>query len=236
MTRLSCSLIAAFVMFAQDKEPPAVNPGADGTAPSDAIVLFGGKSLDKWASRRGDGKLCETRNGEMVCRSGVGDIMTKEKFGSAQIHVEFNLPPMPNQKGQLRSNSGVYLQGRYEIQVLDSLNNPTYTNGMAGALYGQQVPLVNPSTGPGKWQSYDIVFHAPKCDASGKVTSPGSLTLIFNGVLVQDHVPVAKPTGGAVSENPCEPGPLLLQDHSGFKDAPMTKLRYRNIWLRKLAD
>lgn len=236
MTRLLCSLAAAFVTFAQDKEPPAVTPGTNGTAPSDAIVLFAGKSMDQWTSRKGTGKLCDVRNGEMICRSGVGDMMTKDKFGSAQVHVEFNLPSMPNQKGQLRSNSGVYLQGRYEIQVLDSLNNPTYTNGMAGALYGQHVPLVNPSAGPGKWQSYDIIFHAPKCDAAGKVVAPGSLTLIFNGVLVQDQVPVTKSSGGAVSENLCEAGPLLLQDHSGFKDAPLTELRYRNIWLRRLKD
>lgn len=236
MTRLLCSLAAAFVTFAQDKEPPSVSPGANGTAPSDAIVLFDGKSMDKWIARSGSRNLCDVRNGEMICRSGVGDLMTKERFGSAQVHVEFNLPSMPNQKGQLRSNSGVYLQGRYEIQVLDSLNNPTYTNGMAGALYGQHVPLVNPSAGPGRWQSYDIIFHAPKCDASGKVSASGSLTLIFNGVLVQDHVPVMKLTGGAVSENLCEAGPLLLQDHSGFKDAPLTELRYRNIWLRRLAE
>jgi hypothetical protein len=227
---------ALTLAIAQDKAPPAVVPGTDGSAPSDAVVLFDGKSTANWTSRKGEGKSCDVARGEMVCRSGVGDMMTKETFGSAQIHLEFNLPAMSDKKGQLRSNSGVYVQGRYEIQILDSLDNPTYANGMAGALYGQHVPLANPSAGPSKWQYYDIVFHAPKCDASGRVSAPGSLTLLFNGVLVQDHVPVTKASGGAVSGDLCAEGPLLLQDHSGFKDAPMTELRFRNIWARRLKD
>ncbi len=228
-----CIPMMAASLWAQ--EPPVVTPGAAGQAPSDAVRLFDGKSMDGWVTRKGEPARCDVRGGEMICRSGVGDVMTKEPHGAAQIHVEFQLPAMPDQKGQMRSNSGVYLHGRYEIQVLDSLNNPTYTNGMAGAVYGQHVPLANPSAGPGKWQSYDIVFHPPLCDATRQVVKPGSITLLFNGVLVQDHVPVMQSTGGAVTANVCEPGPLLLQDHSGFKDAPLTELRYRNIWMRPLS-
>ena len=107
-------------------------------------------------------------DGILTCKSGTGNLYTKRKFGSAQIHVEFSVPSMPNAHGQARANSGVYLQGRYEIQILDSYNNPTYSNGSAGALYGQYAPLVNVSRPPKEWQTYDIIFHAPKCGADGR--------------------------------------------------------------------
>ncbi len=170
----------------------------------------------------------------MACKSGSADVFSKEKFRSAQIHVEFNIPNMPEQHGQLRGNSGVFLQGLYEIQVLDSYHNPTYANGSAGALYGQYAPLVNASRPPEQWQTYDIVFHAPHCDGDGKVVQKGTLSLLQNGILVQDHVEVQHVTPGNSGANACAAGPLKLQDHSGFPGAPTTTMRFRNIWFRPL--
>jgi hypothetical protein len=170
----------------------------------------------------------------MTSKSGTGDIFTKRKIGSAQIHVEFATPLMPDAKSQARGNSGVYLQGRYEVQVLDSFQNPTYANGSCGALYGQYAPLVNACRPPEQWQSYDIIFHAPACSADGTVTAPGTLTLLHNGVLVQDHVIIKDVTGGAQKSSVCEPGPLRLQDHY-HPDVKETFMRFRNIWYRPLA-
>lgn len=215
-------------------QPRAVDPGGPLKAPSDAVVLFDGTDMSHWMIAGGGPAKCEVRESAMACKTGVGDIFSKEKFRSAQIHVEFAIPSMPEQKGQLRGNSGVYVQGRYEIQVLDSFNNPTYPNGSAGALYGQYAPLVNASRPPEQWQTYDIVFRAPKCDSSGNVTEKGRLTLLHNGVLVQDHVEIQKASGGGSGGSVCDPGPLMLQDHSGFPGAPLTVMRYRNIWFRPL--
>jgi hypothetical protein len=135
---------------------------------------------------------------------------------------------MPDMQGQARGNSGVYLQGRYEIQVLDSFNNPTYPHGSNAALYGWFPPLVNASRPPGEWQTFDIVFHAPKCDGQGKLAEPGRLTLLHNNVLVQDHVPVVPRRGCSA-----EPGPLLLQDHY-HPAVTQTPMKFRNIWVREL--
>jgi hypothetical protein len=212
--------------------PRVVDPGSAGKPPSDAIVLFGGTDLSHWTTGGGSPK-CTVIDGAINCRTGAGDLVSKEKFGSAQIHLEFAVPSMPKEHGQMRGNSGVYLQGRYEIQILDSYNNPTYANGSCGALYGQYAPLVNACRPPEQWQTYDIVFHPPQCDAAGKVTKKGALTLFQNGVLVQDHVEIHGPTGGGQG-NQCEPGPLRLQDHSGFPGAPLTVMKFRNIWFRRL--
>ena len=163
-------------------------------------------------------------------KTGTGDLISKPTFASAQIHVEFATPNMPDAKGQARGNSGVYLQGRYEIQVLDSYRNPTYADGSSGALYGRHAPLVNPSRPPDEWQTFDIVFHPPKCTPDGKMAEPGSLTLLYNGVLVQDHVDV-------LAGQKCDPtpGPLLLQDHY-HPDAKDTPIKFRNIWFRPLDE
>lgn len=217
----------------EQPQPRVVDPGSATKAPSDAIVLFDGSSLSHWTTRDGNPVKCQIEPGALACTTGAGDLYSKEKFRNAQIHVEFAIPHMPNQKGQLKGNSGVYLQGLYEVQVLDSYNNPTYANGSAGALYGQYAPLVNASRPPEQWQTYDIVFHAPVCDSAGSITQKGRLTLLHNGVLVQDHVEILKAPASAASRQ-CEPGPLMLQDHSGFKDAPNTTMRFRNIWLRNL--
>lgn len=214
----------------EEPQPRVVDPGGPGKAPSDAIVLFDGTNLAHWTTKSDQPARCEVQDRVLACKSGSGDIQSKEKFRDAQIHVEFAPPLMADQKGQLRGNSGVYLQGRYEMQILDSYNNPTYANGSLGALYGQYAPLVNAARPPEQWQTYDIVFHAPRCDAQGNVTRRGTVTALLNGVLVQDHVEILK-----VDKN-CgdDQGPLVLQDHSGFKGAPVTTMKFRNVWMRLL--
>lgn len=222
-------------------QPPMVDPGGAGKAPSDAIVLFDGRDLSQWVASDGQPPAWTVDNGAMVCRTGAGDLHTRLKFRSAQIHLEFNVPSMPGHSGQARGNSGVMLLARgNEIQILDSFENPTYADGVCGAYYGVAPPLVNACRRPGEWQTYDIIFHAPACGADGQTKRPGSLTLLRNGVLVQDHV-AAAPRGGCLEE-----GPLILQDHNGFggrpvpdparMKAPLTPMRFRNIWLRRLAD
>jgi hypothetical protein len=216
----------------QPSQPPVVTPGENGQPPSDAIVLFDGKDLSHWVHKDGRPAAWTLKNGEMVCNTGAGDLHSREKIGSSQIHVEFATPYMPTQHDQARGNSGVYIQSRYEIQVLDSYQNPTYPNGSAAALYGQHAPLVNASRPPEKWQSYDIIFHAPKCERSETV-QPGTLTLFHNGVLVQDHVIILGPTSGGATDDICTPGPLLLQDHF-HPEAKTTPMKFRNIWYRAL--
>jgi hypothetical protein len=215
-------------------QPPVVDPGGPGKAPSDATVLFDGRDLSGWTTQDGSPARCSAANGEMVCRTGSGDVYSKETFSSAQIHLEFNVPHMPGQKGQLRGNSGVYLQACYEVQILDSFENPTYANGALGAVYGFSAPKVNAARRPGEWQTYDILFHPPKCGPDGKIREPGNVTVLLNGVLVQENVKLDKAGGGCTHRNLCQPGPLRLQDHSGFEGAPDTTMRFRNIWIRKV--
>jgi hypothetical protein len=236
---VACLLVAGatFPAAAQDRnapQPRVVDPGKPGEPPSDAIVLFSGKDLSEWVHRNGSPARWTLSNGEMVCKSGTGDIVTKRQIGSAQIHVEFSTPNMPNAKDQARGNSGVYVQSRYEIQILDSYQNPTYPNGSCGAVYGQYAPLVNVSRPPEQWQTYDVVFHAPQC-GGGKVTEPGTMTIFQNGVLIQDHVALKGLTYGSVTSDPCAPAPLLLQDHF-HPDVKETFMRFRNIWYRPLGE
>jgi len=227
-------VFASITAWAQDgPQPRVVDPGQPGEAPSDAVVLFSGKDLSEWVHDNGRPAQWHLENGVMICNSGTGDIVSKRKFGSAQIHVEFRTPYMPKFTSQSRGNSGVYLQGRYEVQVLDSYKNATYANGSCGALYGQYAPLVNVCRPPEQWQTYDIVFHAPKCSGDGKVTSPGTLTVLQNGVLVQDHVTIQGSTDGSGNAHACETGPLRLQDHYS-PEVGQTLVRYRNIWYRPL--
>jgi hypothetical protein len=215
-------------------QPKVVTPAGATKAPSDAVVLFDGSSLTGWTKPDGSPTGCTIENGAMACRTGAGDAVSRQRFASAQIHLEFNIPNMPNQKDQLKGNSGVYLHGCYELQVLDSFENPTYPMGQCGALYGFAPPLVNASLPPGQWQTYDILFRAPKCSADGAVREPGYVTVFHNGVLIQDRVPIARKGDGCQHKSMCDPGPLRLQDHSGFKDAPDTTMRFRNIWIRQL--
>ena len=224
--------LAAAVREQKPEEPPprVVTPGrAPGQPPSDAVILFDGKDMSEWALRDGSPVKCTVDAGIMLCKTGAGNIYSRKQFKRAQIHLEFLPPFMPAQKGQARGNSGVYLHGRYEVQILDSYNNPTYANGSAGALYGTAAPLVNASRPPDQWQTYDLVFRAPKCDAD-KVVEPGRVTLLFNGVLVLDGVAIRHRR-----DCPGETGPLMLQDHD-YKGAPMTHMRFRNVWYRPLDE
>ena len=219
-------------MSVDPTQPPVVDPGPPGTAPSDAIVLFNGRDLSQWVHADGKPATWAVENGAIVCKTGTGDIHTKQKFSSAQIHIEFATPHQAEAKGQARGNSGVYVQGRYEIQVLDSYQNPTYPEGSAGAVYAQSAPVVNASRPPKEWQTYDIIFHAPQC-YGGHAVKAGTITILHNGVLIQDHFELEGPTAGGLGGDVCEPGPILLQDHI-HDDVKETALRFRNIWVRPL--
>lgn len=210
----------------QDAEPLAVDPGPVGGPPSDAVVLFDGKSLSKFRGERSDEPKWKLADGIMETTP-LGGIFSKEEFADCQVHVEWASPSVVKGEGQGRGNSGVYLMGRYEIQVLDSYKSKTYPNGQAGAFYGHNAPLVNACRKPGEWQSYDIIFHAPKPMADGKA-EPGSFTVLHNGVLIQDHIPVTgEPTTAAPLKGFAAKGPLYLQDHGN-------PVRYRNVWVRPL--
>ncbi len=216
--------------------PPVIDPGtastqdSPGRAPSDAVVLFDGKDLSKWAHKDGGAAKWKVENGYAEVVAKTGYIYTREAFGDCQLHVEFAEPVSPKGESQERGNSGVFLMGLYEIQVLDSYQNKTYADGQAAAVYGQYPPLVNASRPPGQWQTYDIVFHGPRFAKDGKLLRPARVTVLHNGVLVQDNVELSGPT--AHGERPPykahpEKLPLALQDHGD-------PVRFRNIWIREL--
>ncbi|MBN2507848.1 MAG: DUF1080 domain-containing protein [Verrucomicrobia bacterium] len=220
------SWTAAAADARKSPEPPVTDPGPPGGPSSDAVVLFSGKDMAQWKNEKGGEPRWRLEDGAMVV-NGTGSLISKEVFGDCQLHVEWATPSKVEGSGQGRGNSGVYLQGRYEIQVLDSYQNTTYFDGQAGAYYGHSAPMVNASRKPGEWQSYDIIFHPPKHDTAGKVI-PGSLTVFHNGVLVQDHVPVhGKATTAAHFAGVTPKGPVVLQDHGN-------PVRFRNIWIRPL--
>jgi hypothetical protein len=216
--------------------PPVIDPGTSSTQdspgrpPSDAVVLFDGKDLSKWAHKDGSPAKWKVENGYFEVVPKTGYVYTREPFGDCQLHVEFSEPAPAKGEGQDRGNSGVFLQGLYETQVLDSYQSKTYADGQAGAIYGQYPPLVNASRPPGQWQTYDIVFHGPRFDKEGKLTRPARVTALHNGVLVQDNVELSGPTANGqrppYSPHP-EKLPLGLQDHGN-------PVRYRNIWIREL--
>lgn len=192
--------------------------------PPGALVLFDGKNLDAWVKR--DGK---TKPAWKLLEGGImqvqgGDIVTREKFdGSFKLHVEFRVPYLPRAKGQARGNSGVYLQGRYEVQVLDSYGLESQNND-CGAIYEVAAPRVNACKAPTVWQSYDIEFESPKCD-NGKKVAPAYITVYHNGTKIHDHVAIpVDHTRAGMETDPCTPGPILLQDHGN-------PVQYRNIWL-----
>ena len=226
LTLLAASGLAFNVMAADNKkeiEPEVIDSGPP---PSDAIVLFNGKDLSQWKNEKGGEAQWKVEDGVAIV-NGTGSIITKQEFGDVQVHVEWASPSEVKGDSQGRGNSGVYLQGRYEIQVLDSYNNKTYFNGQAGAFYGYNAPLVNVCRKPGEWQTYDIIFHTPKPSADGKV-EPGSFTVLQNGVLIQDHIPVkGEATTAAKFTGVTPKGPLVLQDHGN-------PVRYRNLWIRQL--
>ncbi|MGA8270859.1 MAG: DUF1080 domain-containing protein [Candidatus Sulfotelmatobacter sp.] len=205
---------------------------AAGKPPSDAIVLFDGKDLSQWAGEDGQPAKWKVGDGSMEVVPRSGFIHTHRAFGDCQLHVEFAEPLPVVGADQGRGNSGVFLMGLYEIQVLDSSQNKTYADGEAGAVYGQFPPLVNASRAPGQWQSYDIIFHAPRFAKDGKVLRRARMTVLHNGVLVQDNVELSGPTAHQ-DRPPYKPTPeklpLSLQDHGN-------PVRFRNIWIRELGE
>jgi hypothetical protein len=232
-TRLAV-LARTILAFSVPAGPLAADATDSVRPPDDAKVLFAGKDdLSGWARTNGQPAYWKVADGYMEVVPGRGDIITKEKFGpDFRLHVEFWLPLMADKKGQARANSGVYLQGRYEIQVLDSYMNETYADGSVGALYGIIAPdkeaqnkAVKP---PEEWNTYDITFRAPRVGTDGKVTDKGYVTVVLNGVTLIDDGTFDKLTGGALDDKMGEPGPIRLQDHGCL-------VRFRNIWLQPLA-
>jgi hypothetical protein len=217
--------------------PPVITPATASTQeqagqpPSDATVLFSGKDLSQWASMDGSPTKWIARDGYMECVKGSGYVRTLQNFGDCQLHIEWATPTPGEGEGQGRGNSGVFLGlDRYEVQVLDSFENKTYADGSAGAVYGQYPPLVNACRPPGQWQTYDIVYTAPRFDAEGKVRSPVRLTVFHNGVLIQNQVELTGPTSWlerAPYHMHPEKQPICLQDHGN-------PVRFRNIWVREL--
>jgi hypothetical protein len=215
-------------------KPAVVDPGAGMLPvppPKDARVLFDGTGLSKWAHADGKPASWIVRDGYFEVRPRSGMLVTRDSLGSdIQLHIEWVSPNPPTGTGQNRGNSGVFLMSKYEVQVLDSYENATYADGQAGAVYGQYPPLVNASRPPGQWQSYDIVFHGPRFDSSGRLTRPATVTVLHNGILVQDNVTLEGPVGHHARppyEAHPERLPLGLQDHGDL-------VRFRNIWVREL--
>lgn len=207
---------------------PAPWDGKPVPAPADAIVLFDGKSLDNWQMDGNKPGAWKMEDGAMVSNR-TGDISTKQEFGDFQLHIEWATPTEVKGAGQGRGNSGIFLQGRYEIQVLDCFHNPTYPDGQAGAVYGQTPPLVNASRKPGEWQTYDIFFTAPRFEGD-TLKEPAYVTVIHNGIFVQNHTPIAGPTAHMALtkySDAVTKGPFRLQDHGN-------PTRFRNIWVRPL--
>ncbi|MCF3649439.1 3-keto-disaccharide hydrolase [Synoicihabitans lomoniglobus] len=247
MRRISCRLLALALLgsplFGQNELPPpemteywspqpVIVSAQPGQVPSDAIVLFDGTSLDAWESAGPDGGKApwDLVDGALVVKPKSGDIRTQAAFGDVQLHLEWRAPLPIVGKSQGRGNSGVFFMERYEVQVLDSHRNPTYVNGGASSVYKQHPPLVNATQPPGEWNTYDIVFVAPRFDAGGKLTSPARVTVFHNGVLTQLDVHLAGPTEwrGLPSYKYHVPRlPIKLQDHGN----PMA---FRNIWVREL--
>jgi hypothetical protein len=217
-----------------DPEVAIIQPGVkDSDPPSDAIILFNGTDINKeWEDARGNPSKWLISDGALVCVKGSGVIRTKRKFGSCQLHVEWKTPSEVIGESQGRGNSGVFLQEIYEVQVLDSYNNRTYKHGQAASIYKQYAPLVNASRKPGEWQSYDIIYTAPTFGKDSTVyLTPPRLTVLHNGVLVQNNVSLRGPTEYiGIPEyfvKPHGPGPVVLQDHGN-------PVAFRNIWIREL--
>ena len=216
--------------------PKMVTPGKTyGEPPSDAVVLFDGRSLANWDKEAGGAPGWKLDgDGAMTVVKGSGNIKTKQKFGDCQLHIEWREPATIAGASQTRGNSGIFFMGQYELQVLDSYDNPTYVNGQAGSIYKQHIPLVNASRKPGEWQAYDVIFTAPRFAADGKVISPAYITVLHNGILVQNHVAIKGGTvwiGQPKYTKHGDKESLVLQDHGLDGGQPMS---YRNIWVREL--
>jgi len=219
-----------------DTEVRAVTPGAPSatavsSAPSDAIVLFDGKDLSLWRGTDGPATWY-LHDGVATVRKGAGDIQTKRTFHDFQLHIEWRISPDVTGIGQERGNSGVYLQGHYEIQVLDSYRNRTFADGQAGAIFGQTPPLVNAMSKPGQWNIYDIIYTAPRFNDDDTLFSPARVTLLHNGVLIQNNTEILGDTGtsGTPGYILRGDGPIVLQEHGNSSRS----VSYRNIWIREL--
>lgn len=210
--------------------PPVVTPGdAPGKPPSDAVVLFDGKDLSKWSDGKGGPSKWKIEGDSFEAVKGAGSNVTKDEFGDFQLHIEWRAPDPPKGTSQGRGNSGVFLGGRYELQVLDSFENRTYADGQAGSMYGQFPPLVNACRKPGEWQAYDVIFMYPRWK-EGKLESPAFLTVLHNGVLLHNkQAYIGASTHRAVGKyGEHKPqGPISLQDHGD-------PVRFRNIWIRAI--
>ena len=198
-----------------------------GNIPENAVMLFNGKDLSNWVARNGGAAGWEVADGIITVAPGTGDIVSKEKFTDFVLHLEWMEPDMPEATGQGKGNSGVYLQGRYEVQVLDSYGIEVPGKGDCGAIYDQYAPLVNACKPALEWQSYDIAFRAARLDESGNVIDQARVTSLQNGILIHNNIELFGPTGGAMDDKVGEPGPLLLQDHGNL-------MKFRNIWILPL--
>lgn len=198
-----------------------------GSVPENAVMLFNGKDLSNWRTRSGGPAGWKVADGVITVEPRTGDIVTQQKFTDFMLHLEWMEPDMPDAKGQAKGNSGVYLQGRYEVQVLDSYGIEVPGKGDCGAIYDQFAPLVNACKPALEWQTYDVIFRAARLDDSGNVVNQARVTLLQNGMVIHNNVEVLGPTGGAIDDKVGEPGPLLLQDHGNL-------VKYRNIWVVEL--
>lgn len=218
-------------------QPKIITPGklpCDGftTAPSDADVLFDGRDLSEWINEKGEKAEWIVDNGVITVKKGTGFIITKKKYNDFQLHIEWKVPTHITGKSQARGNSGIMLQGMYEIQVLDNFDNPTYVNGQAASVYKQTAPLVNAMRPPGEWNIYDIIYTAPTFKEDGTYRTYPYVTVIHNGVLVQNHTRIngTTPYVGYPKVVRHGEGPIKLQDHGD----PSKPISFRNIWIRKL--
>ncbi|GJM36021.1 MAG: endo-1,3-1,4-beta glucanase-related protein [Saprospiraceae bacterium] len=240
ITLLFAGILLATISFAQqittpeptevwEPVPRVVTPGMNNLPPSDAIVLFDGKNTNEWKHEDGSDIKWKVEDGALTVTPGSGDISTRQTFGDLQLHLEWRTPAAVKGEGQGRGNSGVFLQSRYEVQVLDNYQNKTYPNGQAGSIYKQSIPLVNACRPPGEWQTYDIIYTAPRFNADGVKVASAHVTVIQNGILVQNNTEIKGTSEyiGLPKNIAHGDDSLKLQDHSN-------PVSYRNIWVRKL--
>jgi hypothetical protein len=209
--------------------PPVIKPGIASGVPSDAIILFDGKNLDGWRNEKNEPAQWEVKDGILTVKAGSGAIYTRQAFADCQLHIEWRTPAEVKGEGQGRGNSGVFLQSRYEVQILDNYNNITYSNGQAGSIYKQHIPLVNACLKPGEWQCYDIIYTAPRFNLDSTLKTPAFMTVFQNGVVVQNHVELSGATtytGQPKYQKHNFMQPLMLQDHGN-------PVSFRNIWIRE---
>ncbi|ADV49050.1 protein of unknown function DUF1080 [Cellulophaga algicola DSM 14237] len=214
--------------------PPVVKPAQNNGVPSDAIVLFNNNSLNEWVSVNNENKPADwiiNTDGSFTVKNKAGDIRTVQEFGDIQLHLEWKSPAVVKGDNQSRANSGIFLQGRYEVQILDNNDNDTYVNGQVASIYKQHIPLAKASVPSGEWNTYDIIYHAPEFNKKGQKTTAATITVLHNGILVQDHVAIkgTTPYIGWPKNEAHGKAPIILQDHGDDSG-----VSFRNIWVRAL--